>query len=318
MRTSVLLVRLTVLICFFTVFSSRCDAQSISTPNGKLEVGLGIGPMFFLGDLGGSAGVGTTFIKDLDLPLTKLSKGIYLEYYPQEWIGIRVAGNMGYVEGADAQAPAKGGDEEDRKYRNLSFKSNINEAYVALELYPTYFFEKYDGLLGKLRPYVLGGVGIYHFNPQAKDVDGKWVDLAPLKLEGQGFAEYPDSKPYKLTQKNLLVGFGFKYYLKEHLYFGLEVLHRKLFTDYVDDVSHPYYVDPITFDYNLPATDAVKARRLYYRGTYTFPATRPYQEFAQRGDPKQNDAYFSTILRFGWRIGKADARDKQLKCPVFY
>ena len=318
MRTTVLLVRLTVLICFFTLFSSRCDAQSISTPNGKFEVGLGIGPMFFLGDLGGTAGVGKTFIKDLNLPLTKLCKGLYIEYYPKEWIGIRVAGNMGYVEGDDAQAPAKGGDEEDRKYRNLSFKSNINEAYVALEIYPTVFFERYDGLKGKLRPYLLGGAGIYHFNPKAKDVNGQWVELAPLKLEGQGFAQYPDSKPYKLTQKNLLIGFGFKYYLKEHLYIGLEVLHRKLFTDYVDDASHNYYIDPIYFDYNLPAADAVKARRLYYRGTYTFPATRPYQDFAERGDPKENDAYFSTILRFGWRIGGVDARSKQLKCPVFY
>ena len=318
MRTSVLSVRLSVLICLLSVFSFQSYSQSISTPNGKFEVGLGIGPMFFLGDLGGSAGVGRTFIKDLDLPVTKLCKGLYIEYYPQEWLGIRVAGNMGYVEGNDDLAPAKGGDEEDRKYRNLSFKSNINEVYAALEIYPTVFFERYDGLKGKLRPYLLGGAGMYHFNPQAKDVDGKWVDLAPLRLEGQGFAEYPDSKPYELTQKNLLIGFGFKYYLKENLYVGMEVLHRKLFTDYVDDASHDYYIDPIYFDTYLPAADAVRARRLYYRGTYTFPTTRPYQEFAERGDPKEMDAYFSTILRFGWRIGGLDASRKQLRCPVFY
>ena len=127
MRTSVPLVRLSVLICLLTLFSSRSNSQSISTPNGKLELGLGIGPMFFLGDLGGTAGVGKTFVKDLNLPLTKLSKGVYLNYYPTEWLGLRVAGNLGYLEGDDSQAPAKGGDEEDRKYRNLSFKSNISE-----------------------------------------------------------------------------------------------------------------------------------------------------------------------------------------------
>lgn len=318
MRTSLLLVRLSVLICFFTVFSLRSYSQSISTPNGKLELGLGLGPMFFLGDLGGSAGIGKAFIKDLDLPLTKLNKGIYLNYYPKEWIGIRVAGNLGYIEGDDAEAPAKGGAEEDRKYRNLSFQSEIKEFYGALEIYPTVFFERYDGLKGKLRPYFLGGAGMFHFNPKTKDIDGKMVELAPLRLEGQGFAEYPDSKPYKLFQKNLLVGFGFKYYIKENMYVGLEVLHRKLFTDYVDDVSHNYYIDPIHFDTYLSAADAVKARRLYYRGIYTFPTTRPYQEFAERGDPKDNDAYFSNILRFGWRIGGGDARTKQLKCPVFY
>ena len=134
MRTPVLTVRLYVLICLFAIFSLQTTAQSISSPNGKLEIGLGIGPMFFLGDLGGSAGVGKTFIKDLDLPLTKLTKGLYLNYYPTEFIGLRLAGNLGFVEGDDAQAPAKGGDEEDRKYRNLSFRSKINEVYAAIEI----------------------------------------------------------------------------------------------------------------------------------------------------------------------------------------
>ncbi len=318
MRTSLLLVRLSVLICFFTVFSLQGNSQSISSSNGKFELGLGIGPMFFLGDLGGSAGVGKTFVKDLDLPLTKLNKGLYINYYPAEWVGLRLAGNLGYVEGDDSEAPAKGGPEEDRKYRNLHFRSKISEVYAALEFYPTVFFEQYDGLQGKFRPYVIGGVGMYHFNPQAKDMNGKWVNLAPLHLEGQGFSEYPDSKPYKLTQMNVLAGFGFKYYLKENMYIGLEILHRKLFTDYVDDVSHDHYVDPITFDAHLPAADAAMARQLYYRGTYTFAATRPYQDFAERGDPKQNDAYFSSILRFGWRIGNANGSLKHLKCPVFY
>lgn len=318
MRTTVLTVRLSVLICLLTLFSYRSPAQSISTANGKIELGLGIGPMFFLGDLGGTAGAGKTFIKDLNLPLTKLCKGIYLNFYPAEWVGIRLAGNLGYLEGNDAEAPAKGGAEEDRKYRNLSFQSKISEVYAAAEFYPTVFFEKYDGLQHKLRPYVIGGVGMYHFDPETKDVDGSTVKLAPLRLEGQGFSQYPDSKPYELTQKNLLIGFGLKYYLKENIYVGFEILHRKLFTDYVDDVSHDYYIDPIYFDSNLPASDAATARRLYYRGIYTFPATRPYEEFAERGDPKENDAYFSSILRFGWRLGKTDARSKQLKCPIYY
>lgn len=317
MRTTVHAVRHSVLICLLTLFSLVSQSQSISTANGKVELGLGIGPMFFLGDLGGSAGVGKTFIKDLDLPLTKLNKGVYLNYYPTEWLGFRIAGNLGYVEGDDAEAPAKGGAEMDRRERNLNFRSKIKEAYAAIEIYPTFFLEKYDGLQGKLRPYVVGGVGVYNFNPETKDVDGSWVKTAPLRLEGQGFPQYPDSKPYKLTQMNVLVGFGAKYYLKENMYIGMEILHRKLFTDYVDDVSHNYYVDPITFDANLSPADAVTARRLYYRGIYTFPTSRPYQEFAERGDPKENDAFFSSILRLGWRINN-NASTRQLKCPVFY
>ncbi|MCX6319049.1 MAG: hypothetical protein NTW29_17360 [Bacteroidetes bacterium] len=317
MRTSINRVRPYVLTCLLALLSFSSRSQSISTANGKFEVGLGLGPMFFLGDLGGSAGVGKTFIKDLDFPLTKLNKGLYLNYYPVEWAGLRIAGNLGYVEGDDAQAPDKGGAETDRKYRGLNFRSKISEVYASLEVYPTYFLEKYDGLKGKLRPYLTAGVGIFHFNPEAKDIDGSWVKTAPLRLEGQGFPQYPDSKPYKLTQMNVLMGGGIKYYIKESMYIGFEILHRKLFTDYVDDVSHNYYVDPITFDANLPAADAIKARRLYYRGTYTFPTTRPYQEFAERGDPKENDAYFSSIIRLGWRLNN-NAETKHLKCPVFY
>ncbi len=318
MRTSVLTVRLSVLLCLFTFLSLRSHSQSISTGNGKLEIGLGLGPMFFLGDLGGSKGIGKTFIKDLDFPLTKFSKGIYLNYYPAEWFGIRVAGNLGMVEGDDAEAPAKGGDEEDRKYRNLSFRSKISEAYVALEIYPTWFFEKYDGLQGKLRPYIVGGLGMYKFDPEAKDpLTGQYIKLAPLHLEGQGFAQYPDRKPYELTQMNLLMGFGFKYYFKENAYIGLEILHRKLFTDYIDDVSQKWYVDPIYFDQYLTPADAVVARRMFYRGTYSWPTTRPYYQDAWRGDPKENDAFFSSILRLGWRINNSPM-SRQLKCPVFY
>lgn len=315
MRTHVPNVRLAVLLCLFAFFSFHSSGQSIQTSDGKFELGLGFGPMFFVGDLGGSAGVGKTFVKDLDLPLTKLSKGFYLNVYPAEFIGLRIAGNLGYIEGDDLEAPAKGGAEMDRRERGLNFRSKISEVYGAIEIYPTVLFEQYEGLQGKLRPYILGGVGMYHFNPMVRDNNNQWIYTHPLRLEGQGMAEYPDSKPYKLTQMNLLVGMGVKYYLNDHFYAGFEVLHRKLNTDYVDDVSHNYYIDPIYFDRYLSPADAVTARRLYYRGTYSFPATRPYETFAERGDPGQNDAYFASVLRFGWRFFKTD---KRLKCPVYF
>ena len=322
MRTHVHLVRLSVFICLFTFTFSQSRAQSISTGDGKFEIGLGLGPMFFLGDLGGSAGTGKTFIKDLDFPLTKLNKGLFVNYYPTEWLGFRLAANMGAVEGDDALAPNKGGAERFRQIRNLNFRSKISEAYVAAEIYPTVFLEKYDGLQGKLRPYGLIGVGLMKFNPKAKDASGQYVALQPLHLEGQGMAEYPDRKEYKLLQQEIPMGLGFKYFVKENMYIGMEVLHRKLFTDYVDDVSTGY-IDPALFDAYLPAAQAAQAQSLYYRGTYAQPNQNPgiIQTF-QRGDPNDKDAYFSTIIRFGWKLN--DNNDpgvrarKQLRCPVFY
>ncbi|MDP9229914.1 MAG: hypothetical protein M3O67_04470, partial [Bacteroidota bacterium] len=142
-----------------------------------------------------------------------------------------------------------------------------------------------------------------------------------LGLEGQGMAEYPDRKKYSLTQMEIPMGFGFKYYIKENLYIGMEVLHRKTFTDYIDDVSTTY-IDAIYFDNYLSAADAQVARQLYYRENfYSSNNTRP-QTDEQRGDPKQNDAFFSTILRFGWRLNGNNSPNnraiRQMRCPRFY
>ena len=312
-------VRVIVLCLLLAISSTRGFSQSITSGNGQWEIGVGFGPMFFLGDLGGTAGIGRPFIKDLDLPLTNVGKTIYVNYYPAEWIGFRLSLNHGVVKGNDAEAPNKGGAEEDRLLRNLSFKSPILEAYIAMEIYPTVFFEQYDGLAHKLRPYGLIGIGGFKCNPQAQ-LDGKWVALQPLRLEGQGMAEYPDSKQYSLKQMEIPLGFGAKYYLNEKMYVGLEIVHRKLFFDQLDDVTKTY-VDPVVFDSYLSPADAAKAKRLYYRGLYTSPLTRPsdIQTF-QRGDPTENDAFFSSIVRFGFRLNSAeDARSRrQLRCPIFY
>ncbi len=303
------------------IFSSsyKSFSQSVTLGNGKVEVGLGLGPLIFLGDLGGARGIGRTFIKDIDYPLTKFSKGIFLSVSPNEWLGFRVAVNTGVLEGDDKQAPNKGGDEVFRLDRNLNFRTKLLEGYVSAEFYPTVFLEQYDGLKGKIRPYGIIGVGMYHFNPKARDDNGQWVALQPLHTEGEGFAEYPDRKVYKLTQAEIPMGFGFKYYLKENMFIGLEVLHRKLFTDYIDDVS-TNYIDPVYFDTYLSAPDAAAARRLNYRGTYSW-VSRPSDVVGeQRGDPKQNDAYFSTIIRMGWRLNSDEysGARRQLRCPKFY
>ncbi len=325
MRTSVHTVRLAVLFITLTFFSLVSRSQSISSPNGKIEVGVGLGPMFFLGDLGGSEGIGKDFIKDIDFPLTKLCKGLYLNLYPAEWIGIRLAGNLAHLEGDDAQAPNKGGAERYRLKRNLKFQTKISEAYAAIEIYPTVFFEQYDGLAHKLRPYVLGGAGIFHFNPEGEYIrpDGtkEWVKLKPLHLEGQGFAEYPDRKEYSLTQKEVLIGGGFKYYMTDGFYVGFEILHRKTFTDYIDDVSTKY-INPALFNTYLSPEQAVMARQLMFRENIYNPAVSRVYINEQRGDPKDLDAFFSGILRMGWRLNGANSptgrAKRQLKCPVFY
>ncbi|HVG17118.1 MAG TPA: hypothetical protein VM935_19250 [Chitinophagaceae bacterium] len=326
MRTSVPRVRTLVLICTIVASSISSFSQSITLGNGKLEAGLAVGPLFFLGDLGGNQGVGKNNLKDVNMPLTKISKGLFVNIYPTEWLGFRLAANHGTLEGYDHIIKDKGGDEFFRKKRNLQFQSSLLEAYAAFELYPTVFFERYDGLQGKLRPYGVVGVGMFKFNPKGQYFDpngtSRWVELAPLHTEGQGFAEYPDREPYKLSSIEMPLGVGFKYYFKENKYIGFEVMHRKSFTDYVDDVS-TNYIDANLFDKYLSPNEAAMARQLYNRenfvpgGTQTRPALDE-----QRGDPKDNDSYFSSVIRFGWRLTDKNSPDgraaRQMRCPSFY
>lgn len=322
MRTTVPSVRTLVLICMLTVLTVKSQAQGIMSADGKYEVGIALGPMFFLGDLGGNFGEGRGFVKDLNLPLTKLSKGIYANVYPVEWFGFRAGFNHGIIDGYDNIINVKGGAEIHRNYRNLNFKSTILEFYAAAEFLPTVFIEQYDGLEGKFRPYGVVGIGAFKFNPMA-GYGGTWIPLKPLRLEGQGMEE-TGRKQYSLVQIEVPMGFGAKYYIKDHLYVGMEVLHRKTFTDYMDDVSTTY-IDETLFDKYLTPEQADLAKKLYFRtpelgpNIRTSPTPLPNE---QRGDAAQMDAYFSGVLRLGMRLNAWNAPNgraaRQLRCPSFY
>ena len=109
MKTTVPFLRVSVFVFLFSISFNQSFSQSITTGNGKIEIGIGLGPAFFLGDLGGTNGEGRTFIKDVNLPLTKLSKGAYINIYPAEWLGFRLAINQTKLEGYDSVINNKGG-----------------------------------------------------------------------------------------------------------------------------------------------------------------------------------------------------------------
>lgn len=293
----------------------------------KVEVGVNFGPSFFLGDLGGNYGKGTRFLKDLNLEETRLMKGAFISVYPADWIGFRVAAQITYLSGKDINIDTYGEDETYRKERNLDFKSNVWEAYAALEVFPLMMFNKYDDYDPRLKPYGIIGVGLFNFNPKgsltASNGTKTWYELQPLRTEGQGFAEYPSKKPYNLTQINIPMGMGVKYELSERVNIGTEFLYRKTFTDYIDDVSTTY-INPIYFDNYLSNQDAALARKLHDKtNSLVIPAnrTRPGE---QRGNSRNMDAYFSTVLKIGVRLGtiynsSADRNAaRQTRCPNFY
>ena len=321
--------RFLLLLLSFTILSnSYSQAFLFGGEKVKWEVGFNFGPSFFLGDLGGNSGKGTNDIKDINLEFTKMMKGVFVTAYPKGWLGIRLAADVTYLEGSDDIINTTGINELYRKQRNLDFKSTVLEGYFALELFPTMMFRRNTEYEPKLRPYGLIGVGVFHFNPKGSlsDAAGNktWYALQPLRLEGQGMAEYPDVKPYKLTQINIPIGAGIKYYVSERINLSSEILYRKTFTDYIDDVSAKY-IDPNNFGKYLSASDAALATKLSDKVIpIIFPGQGRFPAGNQRGDTKNGDTYLSLVLKLGIRLGPiyessfAKRAARQLRCPTVY
>ena len=266
-----------------------------------IEIGASFGVMNSLTDLGGRKGVGKKFIKDLNWKNARPSYGFYTMAMYQNMIGLRLEGTFGEVTAYDSILKDVKTTTFGRYERNLSFKSKIADFQLALEIHPL-MFKNYDGEEPpRISPYGIIGVGYYLFDPQA-NLNGEWFSLQPLRTEGQGFREYPDRTPYKLTQINISAGAGLKYEINSVFNARLEFNHRILSTDYLDDVSTDY-IDPILFLNNLPANQASVAQQLYFRKTEIDPsATASVGD--QRGNPKNNDAFFTIQLKVGMTLGR--------------
>ena len=283
------------LLCYNNVFAQTRD-DGISDLFNRHELSISLGANNFLGDLGGNQGAGKTFVKDYMLKTIRPLVGFSYAFYPENWYKLTFGLNVTQVNGADSLIKNTGELERWRVYRNLSFRSNITEAYVGAEIYLRSLIDKYH-TVHKLDPFVNIGIGLFHFNPQTK-YRGQWVDLEPLHLEGQGFAEYPDRKQYSLTQIYIPFSIGLKYYLDDHFAISGGVNFRKTFTDYIDDVSTAY-IDPSLFYKYLAPDKAALATQLYQR------SLRPekVKPGVDRGH-KGNDSYVSIFFTLSFVFGK--------------
>lgn len=216
-----------------------------------------------------------------------------------------------YLTYATMQGDDKKGTES-MKSRNLSFTSRVLEwengiQYNFLDLNNHWW-----------TPYAFAGIGIYHFNPYANDTNGVKAYLRPLSTEGQGFA--PGVKKYALTQFNIPFGLGAERMLNEDTRIGIEFGYRKLFTDYLDDVS-TVYVDEAA----LLSARGSKAVEFAYRGGELHPSTYPTAGTI-RGNSKYKDGWFYISFTFTRRFyfdkykeiaGMASPRkDKKVGCPA--
>ncbi|HEX2683939.1 MAG TPA: hypothetical protein VHL77_08395 [Ferruginibacter sp.] len=267
------------------------------------EIGASVGAMNCLTDLGGRKGIGKKFIKDLNLGKTTVCPSVYLTAMYQYMIAVRLEATFGQVK-ADDKVLAKVKETTFGRYeRNLSFRSKITDFMLGFEFHPLYIFgsNKEDKDPPMFSPYLLAGVGFFSFKPQAQ-LGNKWVDLQPLSTEGQGFAEYPDRKPYKLNQINIPLGIGVKYDLSPTLNLRAEFVYRILNTDYLDDASTEY-IDPTLYANYFTGAKLTNALLLNDR-QYELDPSHVTNPGDQRGNPKNNDAFFSFNFKLGYSFGR--------------
>ncbi len=190
--------------------------------------------------------------------------------------------------------------------RNLNFWTNIQE----LSFTGQYFL--FNTSRAKVDPYVSLGVALFHFNPYTYDKAGQKYYLQPLGTEGQGLAAYPDRKPYALTQWAIPFGGGVRIQVNDGFRLGVELGMRRLFTDYLDDVSTSYADLTALLSGRGP-----KAVELAFRTGELHGGTTPYPPAgAKRGSPKFKDWYYTTALTANFRINGREARFGRTSCPT--
>lgn len=266
------------------------------------ELNISAGGMNCLTDLGGRSGPGKGLLKDLNIGHTRVTAGFGAGLIYRYKAGVRIDLNAGTLYASDNILKDDPSEARMRYLRNLHFRSTVLELLVVTEWFPLamLFAGGHEGV-PRFAPYVMGGAGLFYFNPQA-DLNGIWIDLRPLRTEGQGFPEYPDRKPYALTQVNFPLGVGLKYELSALFNLKLEILHRITNTDYLDDVS-TRYINPALFGNHLDATNSRLATALHdRRAELNVPYAATPGDI--RGGNKKNDAYFSATLRLSLVMGR--------------
>jgi len=257
-----------------------------------------------MGDLGGGAGDATHFmgISDFNKQAIKTNFTIGYDYRLFKRINIHNSIRLVNLYGSD-----KFTANEFRHNRNLDFNTRIIEYSLNVKYYlklNKQFIERtvFTSLAPRYRfsSYLLVGIGAFHYNPKAKHND-VWVDLRPLRTEGQELEPYVYNgetisplKEYSMFAMNINVGLGVEYLINHHFIIGIEISNRYTTTDYIDDVHSYYYPNEILVQ-NYGELSGIMADR---RIDNSFADANG--ENISRGGKEYNDAYLlsNIVLRY--------------------
>ncbi len=274
----------------------------ISLAGQHFEAGFLVGGSNYLGEL--AANSSQIYLKE-----TNIAAGAFAKYNVNELVALRLGFNYATISGADRNSGNTAIID-----RNLNFQSDIYEIGLIGE-FNILGYQPYN-YTSTFSPYLFGGIAFFQFNPQG-DLNGQLFDLQPLGTEGQNLTAFPERTPYKLNQFAIPFGLGFKYTLTETLNLGVELGARKVFTDYLDDVSLTY-----------PGNDAFAAEgasletiQLSNQGASSLGNN---VAGVARGDNNVNDWYFILGVTLSYNFldngligGRKRSRGGKTGCPTF-
>ena len=257
---------------------------------------------------GAEAGIwlaGVNYFGDLNTNL-RLNRdgpavGAGLRFNFNERVCGKLGANIGRVEAYDSDSPNLF-----EQARNLSFRSTVADLGAQMEFnFLPYIHGSKDN---SWTPYLFAGLGVTYFNPKA-EMDGKWTALRPLGTEGQFKGE-----EYFTVVGGWVYGAGFKIDLNYEWSINIDISARRLFSDYLDDVSRTYPdagdVEDLRGAEAVPFIDRSyelfqKDPDFFTRNNIEAPIGEPGR---QRGNSKNNDTYVYLGIGIYYYFG-------DLKCP---
>ncbi|WP_316827202.1 DUF6089 family protein [Pedobacter miscanthi] len=209
------------LVTLFFIFSGQLvHAQRAMVGTPSWEVGVMAGGAGYMGDLN----------QNNPLQISGLSGGVYVKRNFNQYLGVRLNYTYGDIKADDSYS----GNEQLRE-RNLRFRTSLNEFSGLVDF--NFFNFNLGGGTRQFTPYLFTGVGLLVFKPTVK-INGERYSLGNLATEGQ-------ENGYKRAVLTIPYGLGLRYNYKDTWSVFTELGYRTPSTDYIDDVSGRYPVNPV-------------------------------------------------------------------------
>jgi hypothetical protein len=238
--------------------------------------------------------------------------GVFGRFTPHPSVAFRLGVSYGTLYATDAwnepkakKATSFQDDAVQRYLRNQDIKSNIWEGTFQIEYMPLRMNSESNSARHRLQPYVTAGIGGFHYQPYSSFIDRgtlakKWVSVADLHLEGEGF-EHEKATPTYAMKTNLWqvcvpAGLGLRYDIGRNMSVGIEWLYRFTFHDRLDNVSGDYVSEAYLERY-LPSDKAVVAKEMYDKEWAVQPGAKS-TPWTPRGNKDNKDAYSAISVMF--------------------